>query len=398
MNRTIKFYVFFLFLIIIGVIFVEANRPKPINWFQTYSVKDKIPFGLYVFDKEADTIFENRIRKILQTPYEFFDSEYDWDTEEYDVDGTFFYVNSYNDIDQQSIEEIMTFVSKGNTAFISSGGFSQKLLDSLGLNTNYRFSYKDSTRTYLTNKKFRAAKYNITVGSSQIYFDKIDTLNTVVLGYQALDSIKEKFVNFVKTPYGNGNFYLHTQPAVFTNYHLLKNKNYTYTENILSYLPKEQPIYWYTKGQTGEVINESPLRFIASEPSLRYAWYLLIFTGLVFLIFNIKRKQRIVPIIKPLENTTVDFTKTIGNLYYQEKNHYTITEKKITYFLEKIRTQYMLDTKVLDENFVKKLQLKTSKDEKDIQKVVDLINKFRKYNQSTEQDLIALNKAIEKIA
>ena len=54
------------------------------------------------------------------------------------------------------------------------------------------------------------------------------------------------------------------------------------------------------------------------------------------MIFNAKRRQRVVPIINPLPNTTLDFTKTIGNLYYQEGNHQNIVDKKIIYFLEKI--------------------------------------------------------------
>src|SRR5690606_14822784 len=187
------------------------------------------------------------------------------------------------------------------------------------------------------------------------------------------------------------NFYLHSQPAVFTNYHLLKNDNYRYAENILSYLPENETIYWFTKGQQGEVINQSPLRFIASQPALRYAWYILLFTGLIFVIFNIKRKQRIVPVITPLQNTTVDFTKTIANLYYQEQNHQTIMDKKISYFLDKIRTKYMMDTHHLEESFIKKLQLKSGKNQEDIERVVDLINQFRKEGSSSEQNLINLN-------
>lgn len=398
MNRTIKFYLFVLILITIGVVFVEVNRPKPINWNKTYSLKSKIPFGLYVFDQEADYLFGERIKKINTTAYEFFDPEYDWETHQYNIDGTFFYINLYNAIDQQSIEEVMTFVSKGNTAFIASEMFPHSLLDSLKLDINYVHTLQDSTKTYLVNPKFSDKKYNITVGDSEMYFEKIDTLNTVVLGYQEQSKLNKKQVNFVKAPYGSGTFYLHTQPTVFTNYHLLKNDNYTYTENILSYLPQNQNIYWFTKGQQGEVINHSPMRYIASQPPLRYAWYILLLTGLVFVIFNIKRKQRIVPIITPLQNTTVDFTKTIANLYYQERNHLTIMDKKITYFLEKTRTKYLIDTHDLDESFIKKLHLKSGKSQEDIERVVDLINQYRKQGSSSEQDLIDLNRAIEKLS
>jgi hypothetical protein len=118
---------------------------------------------------------------------------------------------------------------------------------------------------------------------------------------------------------------------------------------------------------------------------------------LIFIIFNAKRKQRVVPEIPPLRNTSVDFAKTIGNLYYQEGNHHTIIEKQIIYFLEHVRNEYHIDTYTLDNAFIEKLHLKTGKSFEDIQKAVDLIKKHRHEFQSTEADVIAINKAIEKL-
>jgi hypothetical protein len=109
---------------------------------------------------------------------------------------------------------------------------------------------------------------------------------------------------------------------------LLKDNHHQYTEKIVSYIPKGQ-ITWLIKGQTGESISQSPLRFILNQPALKYAWFLFLIGMVFFMIFNAKRKQRVVPIIKPLTNTTVDFTKTIGNLYFQEGDHQNIIDKKI---------------------------------------------------------------------
>ena len=77
---------------------------------------------------------------------------------------------------------------------------------------------------------------------------------------------------------------------------------------------------------------------------------------LIFILFNAKRKQRVVKVIKPLENSTIAFTKTIGNLYYETKDHNNLIDKKITYFLEFIRRKYYLDTQLLDEKFMKNLK------------------------------------------
>lgn len=402
MSKTLKIYIAILVFILALVLIADHDQPKPIDWRPTYSVNDKIPYGLYVFDKEIKGIFKSKVERIsTMTPYEYLDSKYDEDTlvENYKIKGTFINISETNAIDEQSIKEIFYFVSHGNNAFLSMKNFPRYLLDSLKIDVNSNFQGASDTQVWLANKKMKAQKYTFPE-TIEDYFSRIDTANTVVLGYQGKlfdKKIINQHVNYIKVPYRQGYFYLHTQPVAFTNYNLLKNKNYQYAESVLSYLPKGD-IFWYTKGQNNESISESPLRYIFSQPGLKWAWLFFLIGMLIFIIFNAKRKQRIVPILKPLPNLTVDFTKTIGNLYYQEGDHQNLIDKKIIYFLEKIRNEYLIDTTKLDDSFIQKLHHKTGKNITDIQELVYLINEHRKsYHGSLEEDLIRINNAIEKI-
>ncbi|MDQ8014032.1 MAG: DUF4350 domain-containing protein [Flavobacterium nitrogenifigens] len=398
MDNKVKIYIAILVLIFGITLLVDKGQPKPIDWTPTYSVEDKIPFGLYVFDQEADGIFKQKIERIsTQTPYEYLDSQYDSreNVEKYKIKGSFMNISEVDNIDEGSMREILYFVSHGNNVFLSMKVFPKALLDSLKIELKTDFMPNDSISVWMANKKVSTKKYTFNTGLSD-YFSKIDTLNTKVLGYQ-MNRKNEKQVNFIEVPYKNGHLYLHTQPVAFTNYNLLKKDYYQYAENVLSYIPKGN-IFWYNKTFNDKRISSSPMRYIWSQPALKSAWYLGLLGILIFMIFNAKRKQRVVPIIKPLQNLTVDFTKTIGNLYYQEGDHTNIIDKKIIYFLEKIRTDYLLDTTKLDDDFITKLHYKTGKDEKDIRDVVQLINDHRNsYHGSLEEDLIKINTAIEKI-
>ncbi len=398
MNKTIKIYIVFLVLIFIAIIFVDANRPRPINWNPTYSINDKIPFGLYIFDKETPTLLKkNSLKKLSNTIYEYFEPLYDYDSlvNNYSERGTILSISEYSQIDDQSTQELLYFVSHGNTAFLSSKSFSKILMDTLKFETNNEMIFNKEINFSLANKKLDAKKYSFNIGAGSYYFGKIDTLTTTILGYQ--ESGKNKYANFIKIPHGNGFFYLHIQPTAFTNYHILKENHSEYLEKIVSYIPKGK-IFWIIDNINGESVSSSPMRFILSNPALKWAWYLFLIGMVFFMIFNAKRKQRIVPIVKPLQNTTVDFTKTIGNLYYQEGDHQNIINKKIIYFLERVRNEFLIETNTLDENFIKKLQLKTGKNMEDIENVVRLINyQRRSYHQSIEDDLIEINNAIEKI-
>lgn len=392
MNRKLTLYIVLLGLIIGLIILIDAMAPKPIDWKPTYASKDKIPFGLYVFDKEAPALFkDNEVKKFSITPYEFFDNEYNYDDQDYDVSGSFININENQaDLDSESVNELLYFAEYGNTVFLSMKDFPGKLLDTLKVTAETSFFLKDSVALSLANTK---KKFWFNEGAGFTYFKSVDTLNTAILGSQTVKD--EKLANFIQVKYGNGTILLHTQPATFTNFYLLKDNHHEYAETILSHLPKET-VYWYEKRFAGEV-SSSPLRYALNQPGLKWAIYFGLISFFIFALFNAKRKQRIVPEIHPLKNTTVDFTKTIGNLYYQEGNHHTIIEKKIIYFLEHIRNEYLIDTYSLDDEFVEKLHLKTGKPKEEIQKTVSLIKKHRHQFQSTEADVIEINKAIEKL-
>ena len=393
MSKTLKIYVGILILLFVGIIAIEFSTPPPINWQKTYNETHKIPYGTFVFYEELETLFpESKIQNIKITPYEYFDDYYSWEDSSYLTTGTYMIVDDFADIDNTSAQELLDFASFGNDIFISSNYFPETLTDSLGFDTENDFSFKDEGELTLTSPSFTNDSISVSKGLSNIYFSEIDTLFTTVLGHQKFAD--STYVNFIKTSWGSGYFYLHLQPVAFTNYHLLKKDNKKYASSVMSYL-SDDTIYFHSRNRLDRELGNSPLRFIHSQPALRWAWYLALITTIVFMIFNAKRKQRIVKVISPLKNTTVDFTKTIGNLYYETKDHDNLIEKKITYFLEYIRRVYYLDTQILDDKFVKNLSLKSGQDQVNVKKLVNQIAYLKAKTPCNEGDLLRLNKAIE---
>ena len=395
MQKSLKIYIAILIILLVGIVIIDGSKPIPINWTPTYDTKDKIPFGLYVLDKEFAGILNNRkFKKLDFTPYEYFRTDnLKNSAQTLQVEGAFLRISEFSELDKLSSIALLDFAGRGNNVFLSMKDFPAVILDSLKFAVKGEYQFSDSIYNWMANSKFGKQKYNLVEGIGNNYFSKIDSATATVLGFQSGDSVR---INFIKIKFKSGNFFLHTQPAAFTNFHLLKKNNFEYAEKVLSYLPKAD-IIWYTKNQNGEKISTSPLRFIFSQPALKAAWFLFLIGMLLFMIFNAKRRQRVVPIIKPLQNSSVDFTKTIGNLYFQEGEHGNLIDKKIIYFLDKIRSQYLLETITLDDNFIRKLHQKSGKSLVDIQNIVFSINHHRKNNfESIEADLIELNAAIER--
>jgi len=387
-------YIVLLAVIVLIIIIADAMVPKSIDWTPTYATKDKIPLGLYVFDEESHELFKgDTIEKLNKTPYEFFEKLYDYEAKRYTIRGSFININSETEIDNESAKELLYFADHGNTIFLSMKSFPQAILDTLKIQTNWMNTMHDSIHLSLS-EKHPGKNYLFKGGTGEVYFDSLDTENVKILGYQGKGKLKKP--DFIEVPYGYGRFLLHTQPAAFSNFHLLKDDHYKYAEDVLSYIPKGKVLWYYKKYKHGHE-SDSIFRYIVSQPALKWGMWVAIISFLVFIFFNAKRRQRIIPEIPPLKNTTVDFAKTIGNLYYQEGDHHTIIEKKIIYFLEHVRNVYLIDTYSLDNDFIEKLHLKTGKPIGEIEKTVSLIKKHRHQFKSKEADVLAINKAIENL-
>lgn len=393
MNKTIKIYLGILIGVFILIIFIEFSAVKPLNWKETYNEKHKIPFGTYVLYNEFESLFpESKVHDISITPYEYFDDYYNWEDSTYLTTGTYINIDKYINIDEVSAQELLDFASHGNSIFISSNYIPQKLKDTLKLETENIYNFKGKADFSFANIRFSRDSITIDKGINNVYFSKLNDTTTTVLGYQTFN--EEKYINYVKINHVNGQIFLHLQPVAFTNYNILKRDNKKYVQSALAYLP-DDTIYFDSKSKKVTKLGNSKLRFILSQPALRYAWYLALLAIPVFMIFNAKRKQRIVKVIKPLENTTVAFTKTIGNLYYETKDHDNLVSKKITYFLEYLRRVYYLDTQYLDDKFIKTLSQKSGKDIEDVKKLIRSITYTRAKIDCSEDDLLRLSKQIE---
>lgn len=393
MNKAVKIYFALLVVLFIGFVIIEFSAETPINWSKTYKETDKIPYGTFVLYDQLPSLFpDSEIENIKVSPFEYFDYYFYTEDSTYDIYGSYLHIDEFAEIDDISAQELLYFAAHGNTVFVSSSYLPNRFYDSLHININNRYDLKGNAELGFTNPELKNDSITIEKGLSNIYFSKLDSSSTTILGYQKFDSIKR--VNFVKIDFGQGSIYLHLQPIVFTNYQLLKKNNQKYAAAVLSYLPDE-PIFYDYHAKVGQELGSSPLRFILSKPALRAAWYLGLMSLVLFMIFNAKRKQRIVKVIKPLENTTVAFTKTIGNLYYETKDHNNLIDKKITYFLEYIRRIYYLDTQLLDDKFVKNLTVKSGKDKVLTKKLIDLIVYLKAKPVCTEADLLNLNNKIE---
>jgi hypothetical protein len=377
------------FLIVLALYIVaEINRPKPVNWQVSLSKAEKSPYGAYIIYQQLKDIFPKATVTAYRQPV------YNQINNFKDSNTAYLLLEPSIDMSRDDLNELLNYAVIGNYVFIAAGNFSQPLMDTLKFKLDRRFEMmsKDSTSINFTSPAMRAdSNYGFMSLTIDGYFSKIDTLQSFALGQN-----QHRDINFIKIPYGDGAFFIHAAPICFSNYFMLTGQNANYTAKALSYLPKQiKYIYWDEFYKLGPEGSDSPLRFILNNTWLRWAFRIGLLTMVLFVFFEMKRVQRVIPVIAPPRNSSLDFVQTVGSVYFNQHDNKNIALKKISYFMEHVRSVFYLGTQHYNDVFIQALSKKSGVQEQETRQLVQLINEIQAAPQITDEALVRLNNQID---
>ncbi len=379
-----KKYIIGFVLVLAIFVLVEFIKPKETDWTVSFSKKDKIPFGTYaLFNLMQETYPPKKIKTNNRSFYEF--------TKNNEVENTnYIIITDELELNELDIQKFLEFVEKGNNMFLAANFFEHSFLDTLNLETEFHWNNNDSLNFNLSNSQLKDKNgFDFNKKIEGNYFEPSVDSKITILG-----TGQGNLINFVKIKYGSGYLFLNSQPFIYTNYNLLQQNNYEYVFKSLSYLPKQET-YWDEYFKPGNLTKNSPLRVVFDSPALLAAYYLLIFGLIFYMLFIGKRQQRIIPIIKPLKNTSLEFTETIARLYLHKRNHRDLAIKKYKFFLENIRQKYYINPKDFNLENIDKISEKTSADKNTILKILQKAEIINQAKRITDAELYNFNKLIE---
>ncbi len=389
-KKDIKYFIILISMFVLYIL-VETLSPPPVNWQVTFDENHKIPFGTYAVDQLLPEIFEGKeITHSNATIYDLYE-------EDIDFKNLLIICNSFTPSEEDE-EILFEMLEEGKHVFIAADWFSGKFFDSLKISVSHSItrslsmSLTDTSMVYMSSGfSFpEMGPFKYMPNHSSLFFYSFDSTRADVL---ATNSHKDPCL--IRYQMGEGSLILSTLPMAFTNYYFLKEDNHWFIANSLSMMPAEN-LHLTNYYQYGRLEPISKLRFILTNPSLTWAYYLVIAGLIIFMLFESKRRQRPIPVIKPPENSTLNFIDTIGNLYFNQGNNKNIASKKITYFLDFLRRRYYLKTDKLDSDFAMKLAQKTNRDPEEVKELVKLITQVEQIQTFDNASLVMLNNKIEE--
>jgi hypothetical protein len=359
--------------------------------------KDKIPYGTYYAYENLKYIFPNATITINKTSPTYFNFNYASGNGNNSAGRKIYIIISPRVIpDKFEINALMNFVGEGNQVFISSFHIGDSLLAFLKLRTLDNFDamdVRDSLRVSVYNPvSYDSLSFHYPGFAIDSRVNSMDSQYTTILGRDA-----NGYADFVKFGYkGGGAIYLHFAPLAFSNFFLLHRDNKAYYDNVFSHMAfSATEVKWDDYFRYAKTGNFSSLQYIFGNQSLRWAFWLILLLFALIYLFESKRRQKLIPILQPLNNSSLDFVRTIGRLYYQQKDNGNLVTKMITHFLDHVRTKYNLPTSLLDDDFTDRLSYKTGFNKIELKELVDNIKIYQENSSCTDDELLALNKKME---
>lgn len=373
---------------------LEYNKPKEVNWFPSYATHHKIPYGTKVINTIMEQRFGSKMIPVFRPPYEYL-------KQNDSISGTYFLLNNAMELDKTETEKLLDWTAEGNTLFLAGSSFGQSLSDELNFETKTLYSGELEHNFYMQLVNSRLKTEHPAVFSKDFnvpFFNEIDTLNTSVLG--VIDSNKAitlQNANIIKQVYGKGTVILCLFPKAFTNFFILENEvNTNYTAGVLSYLDPTKNIYVDNHHKTGKTFYTSPMRIFLSAKELKWAYYMVLLGVLFYVFFEGKRKQRAIPIVMPLQNQTLAFTRTIADMYYEKSRQKEIAEHKVNFFMEYVRSKFHVNTFEKNDDFYSNIASRSFHTKEEVKQLFAYLEQITKASEISNEHLKKLNTTIEE--
>jgi hypothetical protein len=363
---------------------------------QSFSHKDKSPGGCYVMFKTLSHLFYYDIKpQVVTKPFSrTYNKDETLASSDYNL-----YILVANRLytSAEDAKNMIKFASGGNQLFIASNQPDSMLLEYLNITVDDEGifqSFTNADQRYVNRNLAPDTAFSRKGIRGGSFITKMDTSTTTILGTDAF-----KRPDFVKVAVGEGAVFLLLQPSTLTNYFLLHGRNIVSLERQLAYTNLYMDhVYWdeFYKYQTYRQSSDfSEWQVLMRYPAMRWALWLAVALLLIYMLFESKRRQRIIPDKPLLVNNSLEFVDALGQLYYQQHDNRNLAQKIILQWQEFVRTRYYLNTNNLDNAFAEALSRKAVMPLEQVKDILQSIQQVQSGHTITDEYLQRFYKNIQ---
>ncbi|MDB5137494.1 MAG: hypothetical protein JWP37_4097, partial [Mucilaginibacter sp.] len=131
--KSLRLYIIVLVSLIIVYLVAQYNRPKAVNWSETYSSTDKIPFGTYIIYHRLNDIFPQSKVQTLREPV------YNVVNDHGITHATYLIICNSVNLNEYDYKKLIAFIKSGNDVFIGASYFGEQFSKQLKIENSNEF-------------------------------------------------------------------------------------------------------------------------------------------------------------------------------------------------------------------------------------------------------------------
>ncbi len=376
------------------LVLILVLKPEPISWNTTLSARDKIPYGSRAVVECLEDVFPGNPVVQLRIPPSEAEAKINSVAPADSIPVNYIFIQPDFYCDRFDALSLLSLTEKGHNVFISARSVSGLLADTLGVSVE-SLPFELTLLTDDADTLFMSV-----AGTDTLYAMKPgDNDLKVVMDDESLFRVSGKSDGlhpiFVSRNWGKGHIFIHAVPMAFTNYYIFRPGHADYVSRCLSVMPNG-PVLWDEFYKQGRGEAGTPLRVILTHPSLRYALAVVLIFSFLFILIQGKRRQRVIPVIEPFANTTLQFVTSVAALYRSRADHADIVRKQIGFFSDQVRRRYRISPDFASSASVDELAIASGADKQLLQTLYRRCMYYSSASRVTEKELLEFNRLLNR--
>ncbi len=235
---------------------------------------------------------------------------------------------------------------------------------------------------YVASKEFKPLELN----DFNFISDPYNSCETLVMG-EEFDPI------CVKQDRTLGSFIWHANPIMFQNFALKQGCYIPHFDHVIGQLKGN--MIFVGNGIMGAPSKKwnSPLEYILQHDALMRAYWLCIIMIVLYYFFTGVRRQKAVPIIMPIRNTSLEYADTLTELYLSQNQNRKLVLRMHRNFINYVRSSYLLDAK--DNDNIPRLARKSGIGEDVLRRIMTTFENAQNGHPFNDRQLFELDRQLE---
>ena len=385
--------VFGLIMLIVALLFKTKKVPD-IKWVKSYRYESKEANGGWLLKEMIKQYYgEDHVRDLKDKVFDSLSIEKQ----------LYVYFGSSYNYPKPRLDSLQKFIEYGNEVLFISNRINFPEEDSifnpynyLSLKNDSIFYYNSCDSSLIESMTFSTVEYDHSLDSlsttGKYLLDKND-LQELDVGHEFLLCSEDTLGVFAKIDEIQMHFYF--LPESFTNISsrhslYLEQFNFVFGQFTATRVVLDHPSF---HGSFAEQESQSPIQYILNTPTLAWAYYITLFSMLLFVVFGSKRKQKEIPLIEKHKNTSMDYVNVLSRLFQDQNQNHKLVKHMRDNFEHEVKRDYFIDAN--KEDYISVLAKKSKVETDRIKRMYRLFDKAKNDQATSDIQLSQLYSHID---